>query len=347
MSRKRNKLTSLFMVFMMLFSLLPTNIVYAEGEFIYYGYATNPKDGSRPSTNNQEYYMTKDGTDSIRVYCINHNKEAPYATNYEMAKKEKLVYKKVIGNQEFLDQNVQVNKYNGDLEKNVRKVLYYLYKNQVSTLLSNKLVWEVTGGNIGLQGEEQELYNRIISGDEAPYNFVVELFIPKDTNKQTLAWGYMGEVPKPESTVVKFSKQDIAGKELSGATITLTSDNGENPQEWKSNGTVHEFTVKEGHYTFTETATPDDTKYEIATEITFDIVYNDKENKLEMKNVNLGEGNKQLDDGTLVMVDDYKKPDTPKFEIPKTGDTTNILGVLGGIVLSFGALLALFKKKRL
>ena len=136
-----------------------------------------------------------------------------------MAKKEKLVYKKVIGNQEFLDQNVQVNKYNGDLEKNVRKVLYYLYKNQVSTLLSNKLVWEVTGGNIGLQGEEQELYNRIISGDEAPYNFVVELFIPKDTNKQTLAWGYMGEVPKPESTVVKFSKQDIAGKELSGSLL--------------------------------------------------------------------------------------------------------------------------------
>ena len=76
-------------------------------------------------------------------------------------------------------------------------------------------------------------------------------------------------------------------------------------------------------------------------------MYNDKENKLEMKNVNLGEGNKQLDDGTLVMVDDYKKLDTPKFEIPKTGDTTNILGVLGGIVLSFGVLLALFKKKRL
>ena len=58
---------------------------------------------------------------------------------------------------------------------------------------------------------------------------------------------------KPNSTKVKFSKRDIAGKELKDATIRLTHADGTS-EEWKSDGTVKEFTVKEGKYTFKETA---------------------------------------------------------------------------------------------
>ena len=41
-------------------------------------------------------------------------------------------------------------------------------------------------------------------------------------------------------------------------------------------------------------------------------------------------------------------PETTKVAtaLPKTGDTTNLAGVFGGLVVSLGALLALFRKKR-
>ena len=41
-------------------------------------------------------------------------------------------------------------------------------------------------------------------------------------------------------------------------------------------------------------------------------------------------------------------PDTTKVAtgLPQTGDTTNVAGVFGGLVVSLGAMLALFRKKR-
>ena len=117
-----------------------------------------------------------------------------------------------------------------------------------------------------------------------------------------------GPEPKEETTTVKFSKQDIEGRELTGARIVLAGDNGYR-NEWTSNGRTEEFTLKEGKYTFREISTPDNSKYEFATEITFEVV---KDNgKLKIQNVIVGTGNRELADGTLVMVDDYKRNDNP------------------------------------
>ncbi|HEL0567329.1 TPA: Cna B-type domain-containing protein, partial [Streptococcus equi subsp. zooepidemicus] len=110
---------------------------------------------------------------------------------------------------------------------------------------------------------------------------------------------------KPTSTKIKFSKQDIAGKELKDATIKLTHQDGTS-EEWKSDGSVHEFTVKEGKYTFTETAAPNG--YLVSTEIKFEVSYNKDKNALEIKNVEVQKGNK-YEKGIFVMVDDYKKFD--------------------------------------
>lgn len=128
------------------------------------------------------------------------------------------------------------------------------------------------------------------------------------------------EKPKPErpaDTTVRFSKRDVADNELAGARIELQSESGEK-QEWTSDGTVKEFTVGEGKYTFTETATPDDSRYAIASVIRFSVVYNEEENRLEITDVDLGDGNRRLADGTMVMVDAYvREPEEPKPEEPK------------------------------
>uniref|UniRef100_UPI0004719EEF thioester-forming surface-anchored protein n=1 Tax=Atopobacter phocae TaxID=136492 RepID=UPI0004719EEF len=112
-----------------------------------------------------------------------------------------------------------------------------------------------------------------------------------------------------KETTVKFSKQDLAGNELKGATITLTGNNGDK-QTWESDGKTKakEFTVKEGKYTFTETAAPEG--YKIATEIKFEVVRNKETQKLEIQNVEVGTGNKEGADGLLIMVDDYKEKET-------------------------------------
>ncbi|HEL0142241.1 TPA: thioester-forming surface-anchored protein [Streptococcus equi subsp. zooepidemicus] len=110
---------------------------------------------------------------------------------------------------------------------------------------------------------------------------------------------------KPTNTKIKFSKQDIAGKELKDATIKLTHADGTS-EEWKSDGSVHEFTVKEGKYTFTETSAPDG--YLVSTDITFEVTYNKDKNTLEITNVKTSNENK-YENGIFVMVDDYKKFD--------------------------------------
>lgn len=159
------------------------------------------------------------------------------------------------------------------------------------------------------------------------------------------------DVPgEPETTTVKFSKQDIAGKELAGATISLTSDKGDK-QEWQSDGKgAHEFTVKEGKYTFEETAAPNG--YKVATKITFEVVRNENTKALEITNVKVGEGNKKGTDGLLIMVDDYaihEKPSKPSESgnSPKTGDRNDLEGWLFmGLSSLLGLKLVTRMKKR-
>lgn len=153
-----------------------------EDTYNYYGYVSDPKDGSESSTNNQNYWMTTDGKDSLRVYCINHNAAASWGSNYEDSKKNNLVYKKVSGDSTEVASHVQKNNYGDSLVSNLHKILYYLETHQsTSTLTSNKLVWKVGGSNVSLTEEEEALYNSIITGETVPSNFVIELFVPKDS----------------------------------------------------------------------------------------------------------------------------------------------------------------------
>ena len=141
------------------------------------------------------------------------------------------------------------------------------------------------------------------------------------------------EVPTPLSTKVKFSKKALTenGEELAGATIKLTKEDGSLVKEWLTDGTVTEFELKDGKYTFTETSAP--AKYQVATAITFEV----KNGKAIVKDVEV-KGN------TIVMVDKLKEVPTPNTNtnktLPKTGEGTNI-SLYAWIMLTSGALLVL------
>ncbi|MDC4252049.1 hypothetical protein M3X99_13630, partial [Clostridium perfringens] len=182
--------------------------VYAKDEYEYWGYTTNAPDGGINSTNNEAYYMSN-GSDTKRVFCINRNAEAPWGSNLNEAKKFNQVYRKVNGTQSELIKGVNGNKYGNELESNVRKVFYYISQHNLKTLTSNKLIWEVTGSNMGLSEEEQNLFTSIINGPEAPGNFVLDLYQPKKSDMQVLARGYIDNTLKD----IAISKQDLGGKE--------------------------------------------------------------------------------------------------------------------------------------
>ena len=103
---------------------------------------------------------------------------------------------------------------------------------------------------------------------------------------------------------VKFSKQDIYGKELKGATIKVVGTELGSKEErqiyrWLSTGETNTFKLKPGTYKLIEEAAPKG--YKIATEISFKVTV---EGKIE--NVKIGEGNR-YENGILVMVDDYAR----------------------------------------
>ena len=56
---------------------------------------------------------------------------------------------------------------------------------------------------------------------------------------------------------IKFSKQDLGGEELPGATIQVIDENGTVVEEWKSTDTPYELVLKPGNYTMHEVAAPE------------------------------------------------------------------------------------------
>ncbi len=188
------------LVFALVFSILLPNInasVVQADDGTYYGYFEDAPEGE-PGTDNQNYYMSRDGVEKMRVYCINHNAMAPWRDNYADAVDSNLTFEKILANQTDLEQAVQANIYGDDLEQNVRKILYYINQNTLTTLLSNKLMWRVTGSNITLLPEEVDLYDDILENTVAPDNFVVELFKPDPEYdgsilRQSLARGYVDD----------------------------------------------------------------------------------------------------------------------------------------------------------
>ncbi|HEP1299773.1 TPA: fibronectin binding protein [Streptococcus pyogenes] len=102
-------------------------------------------------------------------------------------------------------------------------------------------------------------------------------------------------IEEDSATHIKFSKRDIDGKELAGATMELRDSSGKTISTWISDGQVKDFYLMPGKYTFVETAAPDG--YEVATAITFTV------NEQGQVTVN---GKATKGDAHIVMVDAYK-----------------------------------------
>ncbi|MFV0870139.1 fibronectin-bing protein SfbII [Streptococcus pyogenes] len=102
-------------------------------------------------------------------------------------------------------------------------------------------------------------------------------------------------IEEDSATHIKFSKRDIDGKELAGATMELRDSSGKTISTWISDGQVKDFYLMQGKYTFVETAAPDG--YEVATAITFTV------NEQGQVTVN---GKATKGDAHIVMVDAYK-----------------------------------------
>jgi hypothetical protein len=72
-----------------------------------------------------------------------------------------------------------------------------------------------------------------------------------------------------ETHEVEFSKVNVGGEELSGASIQILDSDGATVESWTSDGTTHTVSLEEGTYTFHETSAPDG--YEAVTDITFTV----------------------------------------------------------------------------
>ncbi len=124
---------------------------------------------------------------------------------------------------------------------------------------------------------------------------------------------------KPKEFTFKFSKTDVAGAELAGATIKLSSDDGRPlindngtkvpSVEWVSDGTSKEFKLAPGNYTFEEKAAPEG--FTLATTI-----------KFTLKDDGTVTGTTVKVDGSttiIAMVDDYKYHDVKVSKVDLGG----------------------------
>lgn len=140
---------------------------------------------------------------------------------------------------------------------------------------------------------------------------------------------------KDDVTKVQISKQDIAGKELPGAKLTILDEDGNVVVSWTSTTEPHYIEMlKIGKYTLREETAPDG--YVVANDVAFEV-----KDTAEVQKV--------------TMVDEAKPstPDTPSMtttDTPKTGDDRNIeiwIAMLAIAILGIGgAAYTLRRKKR-
>ncbi|MDK0981230.1 SpaA isopeptide-forming pilin-related protein [Clostridium perfringens] len=299
-----NFITAFIMFFNILLSSFYPITVYAKNEYEYWGYTTNAPDGGPNSTNNEAYYMTN-GSETKRVFCINRNAAAPWGYDFDSSKRFGDIYREVSGTQSELLKGVNGNKYGDKLEENVRKVFYYVSQNNLTTLTSNKLIWEVTGSDMGLTDEEQNLFTSIINGPEAPGNFVLDLYQPKKSDMQVLARGYIDNTLKD----IAISKQDLGGKELPGAKIEIKNEDGSKIiEKWTSSNQAKHIYLKPGNYIFHEEAAPNG--YLKVTDIKFTV-----DNNGNVKVVSFGKDDKVVAEGNKLTVTD--KDDTKEVIFSK------------------------------
>lgn len=149
---------------------------------------------------------------------------------------------------------------------------------------------------------------------------------------------------------VKFSKQDIAGKELEGATIELWRD-GEKIDSWTSGKTAKELSLRAGTYTMIETLAPKG--YKVSTSITFTVTEDMKIADVKVQ----GQNKVDAEGKVVVMVDEAieetkgetrietkQETKNENNENPETGDA-GVASFVGILLISGLALFASRKKE--
>ena len=127
---------------------------------------------------------------------------------------------------------------------------------------------------------------------------------------------------KDDVTKVEISKQDIAGKELPGAKLTILDKDGKVVESWTSTKKAHYIEMLPiGKYTLREETAPDG--YLVANDVEFEV--------------------KDTGEVQHVTMVDEAKPSAPATDTPKTGDDRNmklwllLLGIgAGGLGVAFG-----------
>ena len=139
---------------------------------------------------------------------------------------------------------------------------------------------------------------------------------------------------KDDVTKVKISKQDIAGKELPGAKLTILDQDGKVVESWTSTEKAHYIEMLPiGKYTLREETAPDG--YLVAKDVGFEV-----KDTSEVQHVTMVDEEKPAE----------KTPEggKPVSDSPKTGDNTNLwlwFMLLGIGATGTGALAFMRKKK--
>ena len=135
---------------------------------------------------------------------------------------------------------------------------------------------------------------------------------------------------KDDVTKVLISKQDIAGKELPGAKLTILDEDGNVVESWTSTEEAHYIEMLPiGKYTLREETAPEG--YLVAKDVEFEV-----KDTAEVQKV--------------VMVDEEKPEEStseggkPSKDVPKTGDNTNLLLWLIVLGMSLSGVVVLGRK---
>lgn len=205
---------------------------------------------------------------------------------------------------------------------------------------------ELPGAHLKVTDEDGNVIEEWVSTDKA--HVIKELTVGKSyTMTETKpADGYVtaesitftventAEIQKQEMkddvTKVLISKQDIAGKELSGAKLTILDEDGKVVESWTSTEEAHYIEMLPiGKYTLREETAPEG--YLVAKDVEFEV-----KDTAELQKV--------------VMVDEEKPKEStpeggkPSKDAPKTGDNTNLLLWLLVLGMSLSGVVVLGRK---
>ena len=205
---------------------------------------------------------------------------------------------------------------------------------------------ELPGAHLKVTDEDGNVIEEWVSTDKA--HVIKELTVGKSyTMTETKpADGYVtaesitftventAEIQKQEMkddvTKVLISKQDIAGKELSGAKLTILDEDGNVVESWTSTEEAHYIEMLPiGKYMLREETAPEG--YLVAKDVEFEV-----KDTAEVQKV--------------VMVDEEKPKEStpeggkPSKDAPKTGDNTNLLLWLIVLGMSFSGVVVLGRK---